>query len=308
MPVCLGLAAAIRNTPADLIHLHTPNPGAALALLLSRHTGRLVITHHADTLGREVLRHFSDPFVERVMRRASRITVSSRRYLDSSPELAPFWNKCSVIPHGIDLCAQKKADASEVRELRARFGERILVSVGRLVPYKGFDVLIRAMRQVSARLLLIGSGPLDREVAALAAETGVLDKVTMLGRVSDLAPYLAAASIFVLPSVTRAEALGLAQVEAMVAGLPVINTDIDSGVPEVSRHGETGITVPPGDKDALAQAITTLLDHKELRLRFGSAAAARAQTEFTADLMASRTMDLYDDVLSSNRFGMPPAA
>jgi len=77
MPVCPGLSAAIRRSPADLVHIHMPNPGAALAFLMSGHTGKVVLTHHADTLGRQVLRRFSDPFVNRLMQRASRIIVSS---------------------------------------------------------------------------------------------------------------------------------------------------------------------------------------------------------------------------------------
>jgi glycosyltransferase involved in cell wall biosynthesis len=308
MPICPGLLSAIRRAPADLVHLHTPNPGAALAFLLSRHQGKLVITHHADTIGRRALRRLSDPFVMRAMQLASRIIVTSQRYLESSPELEPFRDKCRVIPLGIDVPVQPPWGNSEARELRARFGDRVILAVGRLVPYKGFDVLIRAMRHVEARLLLIGAGPLAAELAALAAAAGVSQKLSMLSRVSDLSPYFAAASLFVLPSLTRAEAFGIAQVEAMAAGLPVINTDIDSGVPEVSLHGQTGLTVPPGNETALAQAITTLLDRSDLRLQFSSAAAARARAEFTADRMTARTMTVYDEVLSSVSLRLPKSA
>jgi glycosyltransferase involved in cell wall biosynthesis len=308
MPICPGLLSAIRRAPADLVHLHTPNPGAALAFLLSRHQGKLVITHHADTIGRKALRRLCDPFVMRAMQHASRIIVTSQRYLESSPELEPFRGKCRVIPLGIDVPVQSPTSNSEAKELRARFGDRVILAVGRLVPYKGFDVLIRAMRHVEAYLLLIGAGPLAAELATLAAAAGVSQKLTMLSRVSDLSPYFAAASIFVLPSVTRAEAFGIAQVEAMAAGLPVINTDIDSGVPEVSLDGETGLTVPPGNETALAQAITTLLNRNDLRLQFSSAAAARARAEFTADRMTARTMTLYDEVLSFASLRLPKSA
>jgi rhamnosyl/mannosyltransferase len=297
MPVCPDLAVAIRNAPADLVHLHMPNPGAALAYLLSGHPGKLIVTHHADTLGRRVLRLLSDPFVARVMRRASHIIVSSSRYLDSSGELAPFRDKCRIIPLGIDMPDLPSAGNARVRELRERFGDRAIIAVGRLVPYKGFDVLIRAMKYVESKLVLVGSGPLAAQLASLAAAEGVTGKISILGPVRDLGPYLNAACLFVLPSINRAEAFGLAQVEAMAAGLPVINTDIDSGVPQVSRDGQTGITVPPGDEFALARAIQTLLDREDLRLQFGSAARARARSEFSADLMAQRTMDLYKEAL-----------
>lgn len=301
MPVCPGLVGAIRSSPADLVHIHVPNPGAALAFLMSGHTGRLVITHHADTLGRQFLRRFSDPFVHSLMRRASRIIVTSNRYLSFSSELTPFRDKCRVIPLGINIQDAVCTDSEEILRIHQRFGERLILAVGRLVPYKGFDILIRAMKHVDARLLLIGTGPQYESLAGLITSEYLGKKITMLGRVDDISPYLAAASIFVLPSVTRAEAFGIVQLEAMAAGLPVINTDIDSGVPEVCLHGETGITVPPLDSAALSEAIQLLLSRNYLRVQFGKAASARVRAEYTTDLMAERTLSLYAEVLDLER-------
>jgi glycosyltransferase involved in cell wall biosynthesis len=297
MPVCPGLSGAIRRTPADLVHVHMPNPGAAQAFLMSGHRGRVVITHHADTLGRKLLRRFSDPFVSRLMQRASRIIVTSSRYLDSSNELLPYRDKCSIIPLGIDTRYVTCSDIGKVQSLHQEFGDRIILAVGRLVPYKGFDILIRAMKPVDAKLLLIGSGPEHSTLARLAAAEGVERKVAMLGRVEDIRPYFAAASFFVLPSVTRAEAFGMVQLEAMAAGLPVINTDIDSAVPEISVDGKTGITVAPHDVEALSNAIRLLLEKRDLRDQLGAAARAKVNAEYTADLMAERTFDVYSRVL-----------
>lgn len=299
MPVCPGLASEIRRSPSDLVHIHTPNPGAAMAFLASGHTGKVVITHHADTLGRQFLRLFSDPFVQSLMRRAHRIIVTSNRYLDSSPELIPFRAKCSIVPLGIDPEDAVCSDRSAVQELRQRFGDKIVLGVGRLVPYKGFDILIRAMKDVDARLILIGSGPQRDALIELAEVEGVAKKVTILGRVEDIRPYFAAASIFILPSVTRAEAFGMVQLEAMAAGLPVINTNIDSGVPEVCVDGVSGITVPPRDAVALSQAIRLLLDRQELREQFGAAARERVHSEYTSDLMAARISSIYSEVLGA---------
>ena len=297
MPVCPGLAGAIRRGPADLVHIHMPNPGAAQAFLMSGHEGKLVLTHHADTMGRKILRRLSDPFVNRLMERASRIIVTSDRYLNSSSELLRFRDKCVVIPLGIDLNALTSDDDERSTRIRGEFGERVIVAVGRLVAYKGFDVLVRAMKDVDARLLLIGGGPEYDALRRLAAAEGVKDRVVMPGRVDDLRPYFRAAAFLVLPSVTRAEAFGMVQLEAMAAGLPVINTDIDSGVPEVSINGQTGITVVPGDAEALSHAMRLLLDRADLRARLGEAARERVHSEFTADLMAERTMALYGEVL-----------
>ena len=297
MPICPALPAAIRRCPADIVNIHTPNPAAAFAFLASGHTSKLVVTHHADIAGRKALRRLSDPFVVRLMQRASRIIVTSAGYLRSSEELAPFREKCHIIPLGIDISQHRPVNPKTIHELRQRFGNPLVLAVGRLVPYKGFDVLIRSMKQVNGKLLLIGSGPQAASLTELIEAEGMSDKIAMLGSVEELDPYLQAASVFVLPSITRAEAFGLVQLEAMASGLPIINTQLGSGVPEVSIHGETGLTVPPHDVDALQKSIQMLLNRKDLRIQFGQAARRRVCTEFTADLMAERTMALYKEIL-----------
>ena len=302
MPVCPGLPLAIRRVPADLIHLHTPNPGAAFALLGNRHAGRLIVTHHSDILGRKVLRRCSDPFMRRVMERAAAIIVTSERYLRTSAELAPFRHKCHVIPLGIEL-PPYEPDRGVAPRLPTDPESPMVLAVGRLVPYKGFDILIRAMKHVNAVLSLIGTGNEEERLRRLIESEGLAHKVKMLGWVSDLRPWFHAASIFVLPSVTRAEAFGLAQVEAMALGLPIINTNIDSGVPEVSVNGETGLTIEPNDAEAMAGAINQLLGNNELRRRMGDAARARARNHYNADRMAQMTWELYQRVLGSSETG-----
>lgn len=298
MPICPSLTFELRHSPADIVHIHLPNPASALAFVTSGHAGRLVITHHADTMGRKALRLLSDPFVHRLMKMASRIIVTSDRYLWSSQELRPYRDKCSVIPLGINIDDPYPYDAGNIFQLRRKREERLVLAIGRLVPYKGFDILIRAMKRVHARLALIGSGPQAEPLMDLARREGVRDKIVMLGWIDDLRSFLHQASIFVMPSVTRAEAFGLVQLEAMAAGLPIINTDLDSGVPEVSVNGLTGFTVPPGDVDALSNAISLLLDRKDLREQFGAAAIDRA-ADFSADTMSDRTTALYEQVLAA---------
>jgi rhamnosyl/mannosyltransferase len=174
-----------------------------------------------------------------------------------------------------------------------------MVSVGRLVYYKGFEHLIRAMRQVNGTLLIVGEGPLDEPLRELARELGVADRVHFMGKTShdQLVACYHAAKVFVMASVVRSEAFGIAQVEAMAAGLPVVNTQLDSGVPFVSVHEQTGLTVPPGNPGALAEAVNRLLDNPDLRASLGAAAVLRAHQEFSLDAMVSRTMSLYEQVM-----------
>jgi rhamnosyl/mannosyltransferase len=298
MPICPSLRGAIRRSPADIVHIHLPNPSSALAFINSGHSGKLIVTHHADTLGRKVLRLFSDPFVARLMAMANSIIVTSERYLRSSEELKPFRDKCRIIPLGINV-ERRCSEIDDVLEFRRQHEQRLVLAIGRLVPYKGFDVLIRAMKHIDGHLDIIGEGREAPALAALIEEEGVTHKVRMRGWVDDLRSYLDRASVFVMPSTTRAEAFGLVQLEAMAAGLPVVNTDIDSGVPEVSVNGKTGLTVPPGDVSALINAISLLLDRRDLRESFGVAAMARVQAAYTADRMADRTMALYQNVLAA---------
>lgn len=296
MPVCPGLTHAIRSVPADLVHLHVPNPGAAFSFLLSGHPGKLVITHHADTLGRKVLRRLSDGFVRAAMERASAIIVTSERYLNSSEELAPYREKCRVIPLGIDLSAKVGEPATE-KGPPVTSCLPLILAIGRLVSYKGFDLLIQAMERVDACLALIGVGPQAAELQALIDKLGLQQKVIMPGRIVNLRAYFDAASFLVMPSITRAEAFGMVQLEAMAAGLPVINTEIDSGVPEVSVHRQTGLTVPAGSVPALAEAMELLLSRPELREQYGRAARERVRMEFTIERMVERTLSVYKDVL-----------
>lgn len=300
MPVTPTMTWHIHQCKVDLIHLHTPNPGAALALLMSQHSGKLIITHHADTLGRKHLRRLSDPIVRKVMKQSAAIIVTSKRYLESSEELAPFRHKCSIIPLGVDdPSSLEAADEALSQQIRSLYGDRLILAVGRLVPYKGFEYLIQSMKNVGGTLLLIGRGPSQGDMQACIKESCVQDKVHMLGHVDDLVPYYKAASMFVMPSITRAEAFGVVQMEAMAAGIPVINTDIPSGVPEVSVHGQTGFTVPPQNPEAMADAINLLLDNTVLRQQFGNAARERVRDRFSVESMVRQTMDLYETVMGS---------
>jgi rhamnosyl/mannosyltransferase len=299
MPLCPTLPWNLTGRSESIVHLHMPNPWAAQAYLMSGHKGQLVMSHHADTIGRRQLRKFVDPFVRRAMHRAAAIIVASDRYLASSEELRDFRGKCRVVPYGIDRCVCDPQLLTKTRELSAKYGTRLILAVGRLVPYKGFDVLLEAMKQVDATLLLIGTGPLQKQLELTIERLGIEAKAHLLGHVEDLEPYYESASMLVLPSVSRAEAFGVVQIEAMAAGIPVVNTDLDSGVPEVSLHGVTGITVPPKDSRALAEAINLLLGNEEMRLKYGRAAAVRAREEYSASRMAESTLQVYTSVVNS---------
>jgi rhamnosyl/mannosyltransferase len=104
-----------------------------------------------------------------------------------------------------------------------------------------------------------------------------------------------------MPSIARSEAFGIAQLEAMACGKPVINTRLRSGVPFVSPDGVTGTTVEPANSSELAAAINRLLDDPGLRDRYGAAAARRAREKFSIPTMVDRTLELYREVIANGR-------
>jgi glycosyltransferase involved in cell wall biosynthesis len=298
-PVCPGMVRKIREAQADVIHLHLPNPIAILAYLASGHKGLLVVTYHSDIIRQRLLRGAFQPILRRALDRCKALIATSPNYVESSPVLSAYRERCRVIPHGILVERFQRCDSVVVSKIRERYGPRIVVSVGRLIYYKGIEYLIRAMARVKGRLLIVGDGPLRARLEQEAQAHGVGQRVVFLGEIQDVVPFYHAADVFVLASTARSEAFGIVQLEAMACGKPVVNTRLASGVPWVSVDGVTGLTVPPGDSEALAKAINLLLADPERRAKYGQAGRRRVQQEFTLEVMARRTLQLYSDVMRS---------
>jgi glycosyltransferase involved in cell wall biosynthesis len=219
--------------------------------------------------------------------------------MKSSSILMRFKEHCRIIPFGIPLEEFDRVNPDEVLKIRKKYGSRIVLGVGRLVYYKGFEYLIRAMSEVDGQLLIVGDGPLRSKLELEAKKSVAAARVTFLSSVEDVIPYYQAANVFALPSIARSEAFGIVQLEAMACRKPVVNTLLDSGVPYVSVNGITGLTVPPADSKALAQALNQLLDNPARCAEYGFAGRQRVEAEFNLDAMTKSTLKLYSDVMSS---------
>jgi len=305
MPLCPQLATALRSVRSDIVHLHLPNPVALVAYIISGRRGPLVLTWHSDIVRQKLWSRMLMPLHRWFVRNAACCIATSPNYIESSPVLSICRAHCRAIPYGIQL-ERFTVPHHGAAELRRRFGPRIILAVGRLIYYKGFEYLMRAMAQINGKLIIVGDGPLRVRLEREASDAGIRERVFFAGAIdnSQLAPYYQAADVFVLSSVARAEAFGIVQLEAMACGKPVINTRLASGVPFVSIDGLTGITVSPGEPAALAQAITLLLDDAGLRAQYGAAAIRRVRAEFTAERMAARTLALYREIIA--RQGQTP--
>ena len=297
-----------RQKPFDIVHLHLPDPLSHLVSLLLPRKIKRVITWHSDIVKQKKLLEMYQPWLGRLVHKADAIVAATQAHFSSSTQIPKDVDarKLRVIAYGIDHAALELTPAMEprMREIRQLAGGKLLVyALGRHVYYKGFDVLIRAMRTVDGVLILGGDGLLRESLQAQAEQLGVAGKVLFQGRIPEdqLAAYFHACDVFCLPSVEQSEAFGLVQAEAMACGKPVVNTWLHNGVNEVSRDGETGLTVPVRDPVALAAALTRLAREPELRETLGRNAVLRARSEYSMVGMTSAHLALYRELLSTRR-------
>jgi len=295
-PICPSFPPALARERADLWHLHSPNPLGEASFWLVRPPGAMVFTYYCDLSRQRALLPVYGPLVHALFDRADVLHAISPQALARRDSLvAPFRNRFRVVPLGIDADTLLVLDRDRpgARALRERYGDPFLLFVGRLRHYKGLHVLLDAMPALQARLVIVGEGPKGSELRQQARRLGLGDRVVFAGSLDDAAlhDHLAAAAIGLLPSSTETEAFGLAMVEYMAAGLPVISTELGTGTSYVNQDGVTGLIVPANDPAPLAAAIQRLLGDPGSRGRMGAAGRARVREKFTTEAMM-RGMDL----------------
>ena len=275
---------------ADVIHVHMPFPFGELAIVLFKkilRSKKVVVTYHADVVKQRFLMPLYAPLVRGALRRADVIVSTSPVLIEQSPFLRPFAKKCVVVPSSLP---QPVADYA-----RTYAPFTYVLFVGRLVYYKGVTYLLEALKGLDVHCKIAGTGPDMEALKAYAAELGIEKNVTFLGYVSDaqLDGLYRGASAFAFPSVAVSEAFGLVQVAAMAHGLPVINTDLPTGVPWVARDGMEALTVHAKDSAALRAALSRLASDPSLREQLGTAGKLRYEDLFTLEHMLKNYADLY---------------
>jgi glycosyltransferase involved in cell wall biosynthesis len=297
-PVAPSLPMWVRRTSADLIHVHMPNPPGELASILGRKGRPIVASYHAD-IGRQA--RFSAGYrylVDACLGRASAIIAGTQRLVETSPFLRRHAAKVRVIGHAVDTDHYRVENVPSDRRaaVKQRYGAPLVISVGRLVYYKGYEHLIEAGRDLDASVLIVGDGPERERLAALAR---AVPNVHLPGAVSEseLVAMLAAGDCFVLPSTSRAESFGIAVAEAQAMGLPAVVTDTGSGTVEAVEDGVTGTVIPPGDPAAIREAVRGLLGDDARRGEMAAAARKRAVASHSLAERARETSELYRRVL-----------
>jgi rhamnosyl/mannosyltransferase len=297
-PLSADLFKRVGNLTPDIAHLHFPYPFGEMANELFGKSRATVLTYHSDIVRQRYSAAFYNPLLHRVLRRVKTIIATSPNYVETSPVLERWRDKCVVIPLAVPVASRPEA-CGEMMPNRAD-GAGSLLFVGRLRYYKGVNYLLQALPLIpKAHLTIVGVGPKEQEWRALAKSSHVDERVTWAGEVEDrdLPSYYAACDVFVLPCSERSEAFGTVQLEAMAACKPIVSCDVGTGVAWVNQNEVTGFVVAPKNPAALAKAITRLLDDEELRMRMGLAGRDRVEKEFRPEMMTERVERVYEEAL-----------
>lgn len=274
----------------DIIHVHLPDPMATLALFLSPHKTKKIILHwHSDIINQKFLLNFFLPLQKWILNRADKIIATSEKYILESPYLSKYKEKCICIPIGINMPTPSKKPSKQ---------SNIILSVGRLVPWKGFEYLIESLKFLpqNFQVQIIGEGNQDykKRLLDLIYTQKLEDRVFLLGKKNkeELAKLYENANCFVLPSYQ--ESFGIVLLEAMHYGLPLVCAKFaPSGSDWINQDNITGFVVSPKDSKAIAQAILKIQKNYKF---FCKNAKERFQALFTKEKMIEKIAQLYLDL------------
>jgi N-acetyl-alpha-D-glucosaminyl L-malate synthase BshA len=297
------LAEVIAEQELDLLHVHYAIPHAVSAYLARQicpRPFRVITTLHGTDTRLVGLDPSYRPITRFSLEQSDGITAVSRDLAEHTQVDFALTRPIEVIHNFVDTERFRPRELPPCfREHFAAPDERLVVHVSNMRPVKRLGDIVRAFahlqRAVPARLLLVGEGPDQPEAERLACELEISDRVIFAGNMAHVENALAVADLFMLASET--ESFGLAALEAMACEVPVVGTRI-GGVPEVVEHGVTGMLVPLGDVEALAEAGIDLLTNAERLAHFGRAARERTVTCFGYEAGIAAYERYYEQIVA----------
>jgi rhamnosyl/mannosyltransferase len=287
------------TTKVDLVHYHFPWPFADLVHWWVNPKKPSIVTYHSDIIRQKFLLKLYSPLKQIFLRSGDEIIATSPNYLHTSKVLQSFSKKTSVIPIGLDKESYSKPDPTQTQYYREYFGGRFFLFIGAFRYYKGLQILIEAAKITPYPIVIVGSGPIEKELRLLVSKKKVKN-IYFLGRVSEeiKSSLLAACYSIIFPSNLRSEAFGVSLLEGAMFGKPLISCEIGTGTSYINVDHLTGLVVAPSNPDALSDAMTWLWTHPNQAAEMGKKAQARYEELFTAKQMAQSYYELYQKLLA----------
>jgi L-malate glycosyltransferase len=290
----------------DIVHAHYAVPHATAAYLADQMLATSVVAPRTVTTlhGTDITLIGSDPSYRRVVafsiERSHGVTAVSNSLKADTIAALGIEHDIRVIPNFLDCAEWRRRPDQGLRERLCPPGrfEAVVIHVSNFRPVKRVDIALEVFRQirrrVRARFVLVGDGPVRDDIERIIRDYDLDDDVMMAGEQQDLAAWLSASDLFLLPSAQ--ESFGLAALEAMACEVPVVASAV-GGLPEIIEDGVTGFVCPPEDVDAMAERGVALLTDRALRASITQAAAEMVRTRYCTDLIVPQYEAAYRDVL-----------
>jgi len=279
----------------DIIHFHEPFPlGSLLTFLVPKKT-KLILTWHSDIIKQKKLKKIIEFFQHKLCKRTNLILTTSSNLLSSSSVISHYKYKTKVLPLSISSNVEKGTKHKDDND-------NYILYLGRISYYKGIEVLLKAYTEsnTSKKLIIVGDG--DKNIinsinSYKSASTKIIEFINRFVSEDEKMNFLKQCSFFVFPSIQPSEAFGIIQLEAMLMKKPVINTSLPTGVPLVSLHKETGLTVEPGNVNELSSAIDELSFNPSICQEYGRNARNRVIKYFSDDVVLPQLNKYYESLL-----------
>lgn len=277
----------------DILHFHEPFPLASILSPFISRKKKIVITWHSDIIKQKFLKSAVEFFQRKMCEKADIITTTSPNLLNSSKVISKYKNKSYILPLGLTISNYTQSNLE---------GEYILY-IGRLSYYKGIEVILNAFEKSTSKLPLyiVGDGD-DKIISKInLVKANSSKKIVFINRFvseEEKREFLLNCAFLVFPSIEESEAFGIIQLEAMISGKPVINTSLNTGVPYVSLHDQTGLTVKPKCINELSNAINLLSDDVSKRNSFGENAIKRVNDKFSNVILFDKLRNIYKGLIN----------
>jgi glycosyltransferase involved in cell wall biosynthesis len=284
----------------SVVHWHEPFPLGSIGMFAVKKNKRIV-TFHSDIVRQKFFRDIFIKLQIFLFNRSAKVISTSPSLINYSKVLRSIKHPVMSIPIGIKLAERPPKQEDLIKwKYENQPLKPYCLFVGRLVYYKGIKNLIEAMLATKARLVILGQGPLEGDIREFIKTKDFESKIILITEsVNDeeLKAWFYNCEFVILPSIEPSEAFGIVQVEAMAVGKAVINTNLPTGVPFVSINKKTGFTVEVNNIIQLTRAINKLWNNKKITKEYGKSAAIRAKKEFDSDVMVSRYIEAYTQML-----------